>query len=73
MRRMVLHMLTTGSLSAFSSANLTVPGGLGGVAAAALGNARIAPAPRASEGAAQTAALPSDQPLPRGSLLNLSV
>jgi len=72
-------MLSTGSLSAFSSANLvgTGIGGTGGVGVTPVRDVRLAPPGPAANTSApiQTApqATAPGQVLPRGSLLNLSV
>ena len=83
MRRRVLHMLSTGSLSAFSNANLVnssgASGGVSGAGAIPIRDARLAPPSRPAGGPAQTQSAPATAPvvpgqqLPRGSLLNLSV
>ncbi len=83
MRRKVLHMISTGSLAAFSSANLTGPGnmpGVNGSRVTSIRDARMAPSSRPSGSGSTQQAAPQASPqvnpgqiLPRGSLLNLSV
>jgi len=70
MRWIILRMIATGSLSAFSASALQgvqAPAGVLPVRAQALS------APTAQLNAPRPAALPSDRPAPRGSLLDLSV
>jgi len=78
MRRRVLRMLSTGSLSAFSNANLIGPGvgGVGGTGITPVRDVRLAPAaPAAAPLLSQPPTPPASpgQVLPRGSLLNLSI
>ena len=84
MRRMILRMIATGSLSAFSTAVLPElpsqalrgPGGAGAVQQARAGQAAqpqpTPVAPPAVNEPGKTAA-PTNRALPRGSLLDLSV
>lgn len=76
MRRMILRMIATGSLSAFSAAALHGPGALGGavhpVRTPPLPPRPAAPAAAAAPSAPQTAPQPG-RILPRGSLLDLSI
>jgi hypothetical protein len=85
MRRMILRMIATGSLSAFSSATLpTLPSqasrGAGEAVAGPVRQARaseaqpqVQPPPRLSLEQGKPAALPTGRVPPRGSLLDLSV
>ena len=77
MRRMIVRMIATGSLSAFSAAALHGPGGLGG-GVMPIKTPRLPAGPAAGAAAATPAAPPATAPqpgraLPRGSLLDLSV
>jgi hypothetical protein len=76
MRRMILRMIATGSLSAFSAAALHGPGRLGGAVQPARTPALPEPAaaaPSPSRGTPSSAAPQPGRALPRGSLLDLSV
>ncbi|MDA8252819.1 MAG: hypothetical protein M0Z28_27125 [Rhodospirillales bacterium] len=75
MRRMILRMIATGSLSAFSAAALHGPGALGG-GAMPVKLPRLPAAPARGPSAAPASPAAAPQPgrvLPRGSLLDLSV
>lgn len=79
MRRMILRMIATGSLSAFSAAALQGPQALGGSAGVQparfpkLSGSAAQPATGSAQPLPQTAAPKPGQTLPRGSLLDLSV
>jgi hypothetical protein len=76
MRRMILRMIATGSLSAFSASALHGPGAPGGrVMPARTPGPPVASAPSAVPKAAapQATAPQPGRILPRGSLLDLSV
>ena len=76
MRRMILGMIATGSLSAFSAAALQGPGAIGAgvtpVRFPKLPGGAAAP-PSAVPAAPQQSAPQPGRALPRGSLLDLSV
>ncbi len=75
MRRMVLRMIATGSLSAFSAASLQGPAALGGgVTRVRTPELPSAPArPPGAVPAPPAGAAAPGRALPRGSLLDLSV
>lgn len=78
MRLRVLRMLTTDSLTAFSSANLTTTGLAGSAGITQVRDVRLTPpsaasAPAKLQAAPSLPATPPSTTLPRGSLLNLSV
>lgn len=75
MRRMILRMIATGSLSAFSAAALHGPGAMGG-GVLPVRTPKLPVAPSSAAGSAAPAQQAAPQPgrvLPRGSLLDLSV
>ena len=75
MRRMILRMIATGSLSAFSASALQGPGALGGaIWPPRVGTLPGAPAaPAGNQAAPDPAAVQPGRTPPRGSLLDLSV
>ncbi len=75
MRRIILRMIATGSLSAFSAAALQGPGRLGGAALPARTPALPEPSatPLPPRSTPPSAVPQPGRALPRGSLLDLSV
>ncbi len=74
MRRMIVRMIATGSLSAFSTAAPLGPAALpGGAAPPRTAKASVAPAPAPKLPAPASGAAQPGRTLPRGSLLDLSV